>query len=549
VTEPLSIGQFGRVLTRHWLLIVSGLLLGGLVGFGVTQFMTPVYTATATQLVKGLPGPGAAANYEAAQYAVSRAKSYPAFIYSLSILEGVRSDMGNAEDIVQLRKELSATNPIDTPLVRISATGPTPQLARDKANSAARHMARFITQIETVAGKSPISVETAVQAGLPPEPTSPKTLLVAALGAMVGLVLAIGASIIHTQALARRKATQPKATLDRPLEQSVGTQASETLKSSVAVEEAARHDIPETLESSSQTTALQALSGSQDPDEVIDAVYNEDLPKEYLAAAESAEAAVETTEATATVGILDHVESLKLSESEAGQITTIDDVMGSATTRETTEGIDAIDPLLPVEADGSADAVDTADSLEREQPGEWAEAADTVNLEAIELEEAEEWAEAADTVNLDAIELNGAEEWAEAADTAALADAEERDQAHAQAAALDAASAVDAADVESPPWIAPWWIDDADLIAIADSVEAMESAEDVESVEPSHQSESPMAPLNLQPGSGLHSDNGAEGFQSVTESEPNEAQVDPPQAEERSSAGQGRSSGTRVSAA
>src|SRR5215217_6194209 len=220
VSEPLSVGQFGQVLARHWLLIIGGLLLGGLLGFGATQFMTPVYTATATQLVKGLPGTGPAANYEAAQYTVSRAKSYPAFIYSLSVLEGVRSDMGNAEDIIQLRKELSATNPIDTPLVRISATGPTPQLARDKANSAARHMARFITQIETVAGKSPITVETAVQAGLPPEPTSPKTLLVSALGAMVGLVLAIGASLIHAQLSARRKATQPQATLDRPLKQS-----------------------------------------------------------------------------------------------------------------------------------------------------------------------------------------------------------------------------------------------------------------------------------------------------------------------------------------
>jgi capsular polysaccharide biosynthesis protein len=521
VTEPLSIGQFGRVLTRHWLLIVGGLLLGGLVGLGVTQFMTPVYTATATQLVKGLPGSGPAANYEAAQYAVSRAKSYPSFIYSLTILEAVRSDMGNTEDIVQLRKELSATNPIDTPLVRISATGPTPQLARDKANSAARHMARFITQIETVAGKSPISVDTAVQAGLPPEPTSPKTLLVTALGAMVGLVLAIGASLIHAQASARRKATQPQATRARPLKQSTETEASEPLKSSVAVEEVARHETPETMESA-ETTASQ-VGDSEDADEVTDAVYKDykdDLSKKSLAAAESTEAAVETMEATGFVGLSDHVEPLKLSEAvEAGQIITIGDVMDAAQTRETTtDEINAMDPLKSVEADGSADAAD-----------ESAAAADTVNLEAVVPQQADESAEVADTVD--------------------RADAEDREQAGAQAPAPDGAQAVDAADVGSPKWIPPWWMDNAGLIELADSAVALESAEGVESAGPSRQSESPMVPDSLEPGNGLHSDSGAEEFQSVTQSEPNGAQADLPQAEERSSATQGRSRGRRISAA
>ena len=61
-------------------------------------------------------------------------------------------------------------------------------------------MARFITQIETVSGRSPISVETAVQAGLPTEPTSPRTLLIAALGAATGLAVGVLAALMHTYA-------------------------------------------------------------------------------------------------------------------------------------------------------------------------------------------------------------------------------------------------------------------------------------------------------------------------------------------------------------
>ena len=205
MAEPLSLGQLARVLLRYWVLIVLGTLLGGGLAFGVTRFMTPVYRATAIQLVKGLPGTGAAANYEAAQYAVSRAKTYPSFVHSLEVLEGVRRDTGNTASIIQLREDLSATNPVETPLLEISATASTPVEAQEKANSAARHMARFITQIETVGNKSPVTVETAVQAALPTNAASPKTLVIAGLGAMMGFALATIIALINSYVRYQRR--------------------------------------------------------------------------------------------------------------------------------------------------------------------------------------------------------------------------------------------------------------------------------------------------------------------------------------------------------
>jgi capsular polysaccharide biosynthesis protein len=436
VTEPLSIGQFGQVVARHWLLILGGLLLGGVAGFAVTQFMTPVYTATATQLVKGLPGAGPAANYEAAQYAVSRAKSYPTFIYSLSVLEGVRRDMGNAEDIIQLRKDLSATNPIDTPLVRISATGPTPQLARDKANSAARHMARFTTQIETVAGKSPIIVDTAVQAGLPTEPTSPKTLLVAALGAMVGLVLAIGASLIHAYAARRRQETRPQPEFDSALAKR-------------AVDMTKRAD------------AIEA----------------------------------ETTETkTGAADVLERVEPINPSEAvKVGQITNKADGIDVAQPKETTEAID------------SANAFEMREAVDP-----------SVELEAVDSVHASNAAELWETVELEAV------------DSADTPNAVEPREAVELAAVLEAADTVDASNAGLSEWIPPWWISQAESTEVSNSADAVESRR-------RH---------------GHHSDTDAEGYLlAATESEPNGAEAGQPQTGERSSAGQGRSNGTRVSAA
>ena len=190
----------------------------------------PTYTATTTLLVKGLPGTGVAANYEAAQFAVSRAKSYPSFIYSLPVLEGVRGDSDRDLSSTELRRDLKATNPTDTPLIVITALGPSAAEARDMANSAARHLARFITQIETVSGRSPISVETAVQAGLPTEPTSPRTLLISALGAATGLALGILAALAHVYAWrgrSTRRGSRVREDDDLQWEDAVGDDVSE----------------------------------------------------------------------------------------------------------------------------------------------------------------------------------------------------------------------------------------------------------------------------------------------------------------------------------
>jgi len=207
VAEALSIDRLAKVLLHHWLLVLVCVLLGLMAGFGATRLITPVYTASATQLVKGVPGTGVAANYEAAQYANSRARSYPSLIYSSSVLENVRTDMGGRESTADLRDDISVENPTDTPILVLSARGTTPQEAQQKADSAARHLARFITQIETVSGKSPITVETAVTAALPLTPTSPRVPLVTALGAISGFALGAIAALF----LALRPKRRPRA--------------------------------------------------------------------------------------------------------------------------------------------------------------------------------------------------------------------------------------------------------------------------------------------------------------------------------------------------
>lgn len=198
-------GDVAALLLKRWWVIAVGLALGVGLAIVALRVVPPTYSATAIQLIKGVPGTGVGANFQAAQYAVARARTYPAFINGTAVLEAVRSDLGPEYTDVQLRTQLTASNPPDTPLVQITATGRTAEEAQSLADSASRHLARFITQIETVGGATPVVVETAVQAGLPTRPTAPQPALFLGLGVSGGLAAGILAVFIWEYVSRRRR--------------------------------------------------------------------------------------------------------------------------------------------------------------------------------------------------------------------------------------------------------------------------------------------------------------------------------------------------------
>lgn len=228
MTDDIRKTDLLMLMLRLWWVIALSLLLGVGVSVAALIFTTPTYTATATQLVKGIPGVGAGANYQAAQFAEARARSYPSFIVSTTVLDGVRADLGPDFTDARLREQLSASNPDGTPLVKVKATGESPEEARDLANSAARRLARFITDIEVVEGTSPVVVEIAVQAGLPPYASFPKKSLFLALGASVGAAVGVVAVLAKGAMTSRRAVGRghrifPESLTEAPLSSRAGT--------------------------------------------------------------------------------------------------------------------------------------------------------------------------------------------------------------------------------------------------------------------------------------------------------------------------------------
>ncbi len=221
----MTIGAYLLILRRHWIALVVMTLLGTAAAVGITAVTPKVYAATTTQFVRGVPGASATAEYQAAQFATSRAKSYSALIGNPDVLSGVIDQLGLKMSPAELYSRLTVDNPTDTVLINVTARGTTAAEAQSISVSAADNLAKLIIRLESAGatgGKSPIDVQTAVPAPLPTSPTSPRPILNLAVGTMLGLALGSILALILDSRRRIRLRVRPRKPRVRPLRARVG---------------------------------------------------------------------------------------------------------------------------------------------------------------------------------------------------------------------------------------------------------------------------------------------------------------------------------------
>lgn len=194
----MTIDAFLSVLRRQWRIMTIFVIAFAAIALGVTLLMPKTYTATTTEFVRGVPGVGVGAEYQAAQFATSRAKSYSVMIANPDVLVGINKDLNLQMPLGELLGRITAENPVDTNLINVSARGTTPTQAQQISLAAADNLAKLIVRLEssgTTAGKSPIDIQTAVPAPLPTSPSSPRLVLNLALGTLLGFAVGVIVSL------------------------------------------------------------------------------------------------------------------------------------------------------------------------------------------------------------------------------------------------------------------------------------------------------------------------------------------------------------------
>jgi capsular polysaccharide biosynthesis protein len=191
-------------------LVIASTLLGVLAALGASLMVTPQYQSQTTVFLSAANAQNDVGTaYSGTLFTQQLAKSQLDEVTGHSVTAGVASDVGGGLTSTEVAGKLSATNPLDTSLITITATDPDPVRAQQIAASAAKHFGEVAIGFTSPSrptsatdGTTPItpaaviSVNTVQPASLPTSPSTPRLTLNLALGFLVGLVVGIGLMLL-----------------------------------------------------------------------------------------------------------------------------------------------------------------------------------------------------------------------------------------------------------------------------------------------------------------------------------------------------------------
>lgn len=198
----MTLPEYVRLLRERWILLVVAVALG-LAGAGAFTAMSPqLYSASATVYIlaeSNVPGDDSSA-YEASQLAEERMDTYTALLTSERVARDVVTALGLDTSPDELAERLSASAPAGTVLATVEALDESPDRAAAIADAAVASLVRIVAETEQPADPArPPALQARVvePAAAPTSPVSPQPWINFAVGALVGLLVGVGAVVVR----------------------------------------------------------------------------------------------------------------------------------------------------------------------------------------------------------------------------------------------------------------------------------------------------------------------------------------------------------------
>jgi capsular exopolysaccharide synthesis family protein len=195
------------LLRENRLLIGACLVAGIVVASVVTLLMPTKYASTATFYVVAASGTGASSgasdNYQGAQLATDRVKSYTELLTGARVAQGAATTVGGGTTPNQVLDAVSATSVDQTVIITLAVTDTSPARARQIATAVSNTFTELVRQLESTSGPDSPAQAPAVTAqvlqppSLPDMPVSPSRSLNLAIGVVVGLLVGFGAAVVR----------------------------------------------------------------------------------------------------------------------------------------------------------------------------------------------------------------------------------------------------------------------------------------------------------------------------------------------------------------
>jgi capsular exopolysaccharide synthesis family protein len=167
--------------------------------FTVTSLTTPTYESTTRLFVSTSANDSASDLLTGNSFTQQRVKSYADIVTSPAVLDAVVAELNLHEFQDKLPDQITATVPLNTVILEITVTDPSPYRAANIANAVANSLEQVVTSLETIDPTlaSPVKLSVIQPGQAAKAPAAPRPLLNLALGALIGLALGFGAALLR----------------------------------------------------------------------------------------------------------------------------------------------------------------------------------------------------------------------------------------------------------------------------------------------------------------------------------------------------------------
>lgn len=194
----MELSDYFRIVQRSWRLVLAATLVVLLVGAALTALTTRLYRAEAELFVSTGGGDSVSELAQGGSFTQRQVATYSDIVTAPVVLAPVIDDLGLDITSQSLARQITATVPPNTVLIRIAVTDEDPSEAAALANAVAAQFTETIQDLERVgSGESPVNATIVRPATVPEAPTSPNATRNLALSLILGLLIGLGLAVLR----------------------------------------------------------------------------------------------------------------------------------------------------------------------------------------------------------------------------------------------------------------------------------------------------------------------------------------------------------------
>jgi capsular exopolysaccharide synthesis family protein len=195
----VDLRDYLRILRTRWLLITLCAAVTVALAALLTLNQTPQYTSSSRLFVSTSGASDDSQAAQGGQFSLQRVKSYADLVSGEKIASRVVDRLNLDESPRDLAAQISASSKLDTVILTINVTDPSPERAQRLAQAVSEEFVGYVAELETPPGKDEATIKATIvdAATVPGSPVSPQPVRNIALGLILGVLLGAGVAVLR----------------------------------------------------------------------------------------------------------------------------------------------------------------------------------------------------------------------------------------------------------------------------------------------------------------------------------------------------------------